>query len=327
MAELTIVFRLRFAVALTAAVCLLLVFTAGDAGATQARYEYIVQMDRGEQPGRREADRPDARRACHFADAARNQRLRREPQQEGGGAAVEAPARQVHLAQLANGDELHRHERRLRLPGGRRDDGPGQDDGHRTHRRAADHERDHAPGAADAERRRGRQGLVARHRPRRGRGGDRHRSRRRRAGLPAHVGRQLARDRVGRHEPVRQGRKRPLRARHARGRPDRGEQPQLPHRAELLRPLHGRGAAGEHRLGQGLGRRRQHDGARRHQRHPVRGRPQDLARDPRGEPLARPRRSPSRTAPIRSTRRSSRPGSTAWSSWPRRATRARSRTA
>src|SRR5918993_2883404 len=50
MAELTIVFRLRFAVALTAAVCLLLVFTAGDAGATQARYEYIVQMDRGTSP-------------------------------------------------------------------------------------------------------------------------------------------------------------------------------------------------------------------------------------------------------------------------------------
>jgi serine protease AprX len=50
MAELTIVFRLRFAVALTAAVCLLLVFTAGDAGATQARSEYIVQMDRGASP-------------------------------------------------------------------------------------------------------------------------------------------------------------------------------------------------------------------------------------------------------------------------------------
>jgi serine protease AprX len=50
MAELTIVFRLRFAVAITAAVCLLLVFTAGDAGATQARYEYIVQMDRGASP-------------------------------------------------------------------------------------------------------------------------------------------------------------------------------------------------------------------------------------------------------------------------------------
>ena len=50
MAELTIVFRLRFAVALTAAVCLLLVFIAGDAGATQARYEYIVQMDRGASP-------------------------------------------------------------------------------------------------------------------------------------------------------------------------------------------------------------------------------------------------------------------------------------
>jgi serine protease AprX len=50
MAELTIVFRLRFAVALTAAICLLFVFVAGDAGATQARYEYIVQMDRGTSP-------------------------------------------------------------------------------------------------------------------------------------------------------------------------------------------------------------------------------------------------------------------------------------
>ena len=50
MAELTIVFRLRFAVALTAAICLLLVFAAGDAGAREARYEYIVQMDRGTSP-------------------------------------------------------------------------------------------------------------------------------------------------------------------------------------------------------------------------------------------------------------------------------------
>jgi serine protease AprX len=50
MAELTIVFRLRFAVALTAAVCLLLVFAAGDAGATPARHEYIVQMDKGASP-------------------------------------------------------------------------------------------------------------------------------------------------------------------------------------------------------------------------------------------------------------------------------------
>jgi serine protease AprX len=50
MAELTIVFRLRFAVALTAAICLLLVFVAGDAGASQTRAEYIVQMDRGTSP-------------------------------------------------------------------------------------------------------------------------------------------------------------------------------------------------------------------------------------------------------------------------------------
>jgi serine protease AprX len=50
MAELNIVFRLRFAVALTAALCLLLVFSAGEAGATQARHEYIVQLDKGTSP-------------------------------------------------------------------------------------------------------------------------------------------------------------------------------------------------------------------------------------------------------------------------------------
>jgi len=50
MAELTIVFRLRFAVALTAAICLLLVATAADVNATGARAEYIVQMDKGTSP-------------------------------------------------------------------------------------------------------------------------------------------------------------------------------------------------------------------------------------------------------------------------------------
>ena len=47
MAELTIVFRLRFAVALSAAICLLLVVGASYAEATPARAEYIVQMDEG----------------------------------------------------------------------------------------------------------------------------------------------------------------------------------------------------------------------------------------------------------------------------------------
>ena len=47
MAELTIVFRLRFAVALSAALCLLLVFAARDAWAAD---EYIVQMDTGATP-------------------------------------------------------------------------------------------------------------------------------------------------------------------------------------------------------------------------------------------------------------------------------------
>jgi serine protease AprX len=50
MAELTIVFRLRFAVALTAALCVLLVAGAADANATPARAEYIVQMDEGTSP-------------------------------------------------------------------------------------------------------------------------------------------------------------------------------------------------------------------------------------------------------------------------------------
>jgi serine protease AprX len=47
MAELTIVFRLRFAVALSAATCLLLVFAAGKAWAAD---EYIVQMETGSTP-------------------------------------------------------------------------------------------------------------------------------------------------------------------------------------------------------------------------------------------------------------------------------------
>jgi serine protease AprX len=50
MAELTIVFRLRFAVALAAAICLLLAFQAVDAQAAPTRYEYIVQMDEGTSP-------------------------------------------------------------------------------------------------------------------------------------------------------------------------------------------------------------------------------------------------------------------------------------
>jgi len=47
MSELTIVFRLRFAVALSAALCLILVFAARDAFAAD---EYIVQMDTGGTP-------------------------------------------------------------------------------------------------------------------------------------------------------------------------------------------------------------------------------------------------------------------------------------
>ncbi len=50
MAEHTIVFRLRFAVALSAAICLLLVAGAFNANATPARAEYIVQMDKGTSP-------------------------------------------------------------------------------------------------------------------------------------------------------------------------------------------------------------------------------------------------------------------------------------
>jgi serine protease AprX len=50
MAELTIVFRLRFAVALSAAICLLLAFQALNAQAAPARAVYIVQMDQGTSP-------------------------------------------------------------------------------------------------------------------------------------------------------------------------------------------------------------------------------------------------------------------------------------
>jgi serine protease AprX len=49
MAELTIVFRLRFAVALSAAICLVLAFNASDAY-SQPRGEYIVQMQAGSSP-------------------------------------------------------------------------------------------------------------------------------------------------------------------------------------------------------------------------------------------------------------------------------------
>jgi serine protease AprX len=49
MAELTIVFRLRFAVALAAALCLILAFNASDAW-SQSRGEYIVQMHAGSSP-------------------------------------------------------------------------------------------------------------------------------------------------------------------------------------------------------------------------------------------------------------------------------------
>jgi serine protease AprX len=50
MAELSIVFRLRFAVALTAAVCLLLVVGTLNADAAPRRAEYIVQMKKGVKP-------------------------------------------------------------------------------------------------------------------------------------------------------------------------------------------------------------------------------------------------------------------------------------
>ena len=50
MAELTIVFRLRFAVALAAAVCIFLAFSVARADATATRAEYIVQMDKGTSP-------------------------------------------------------------------------------------------------------------------------------------------------------------------------------------------------------------------------------------------------------------------------------------
>jgi len=50
MAELTIVFRLRFAVALAATICIFLAFSAVRAEATGTRGEYIVQMKPGTSP-------------------------------------------------------------------------------------------------------------------------------------------------------------------------------------------------------------------------------------------------------------------------------------
>jgi serine protease AprX len=50
MAELSIVFRLRFAVALAAAVCVLLVSSVSNVDAAPARAEYVVQMKQGTSP-------------------------------------------------------------------------------------------------------------------------------------------------------------------------------------------------------------------------------------------------------------------------------------
>src|SRR4051794_19170756 len=50
MAELNIVFRLRFAVALGAAICTLLAVGALNANAAPAKGEYIVQMQKGTSP-------------------------------------------------------------------------------------------------------------------------------------------------------------------------------------------------------------------------------------------------------------------------------------
>jgi serine protease AprX len=48
--QLTIVFRLRFAVALSVAICLVLAFYASNAASSQTRGEYIVQMQPGSSP-------------------------------------------------------------------------------------------------------------------------------------------------------------------------------------------------------------------------------------------------------------------------------------
>ena len=50
MAEITIVFRLRFAVALSVAICLVLAFHASNAASSQTSAEYIVQMQAGASP-------------------------------------------------------------------------------------------------------------------------------------------------------------------------------------------------------------------------------------------------------------------------------------
>ena len=180
---------------------------------------------------------------------------------------------------------------------------------------------------ADGERRPGEQGVVPRDRPRRRRRRDRHGHRRRRGGLPdaRWQGSRVIASAVT--NPVRHGRERPLRPRHARRRADRRQQPAVPERPGGLRQVHGRRPAGEPGLGEGVRRRRQHDRPRRDLRHPVRRRQQERVQHPRHQPVAVVGHRASRTRPTRSTPPSSRPGTAGSPSWPPRATRRRRPTA
>ena len=124
MAELNIVFRLRFAVALTAAFSLLLVFSASKAcgGATSTSSRWT-----GAHPREGEADRPGAGRP-------------RDPPScaviNGFGAVLEddaaeeletnAAVKDVSLNAATAGRGGDRHERRLQLPDHQRDDDGGQ---------------------------------------------------------------------------------------------------------------------------------------------------------------------------------------------------------
>ena len=124
MAELTIVFRLRFAVALAAALCLLLFAgtLSARAAASPKSGEYIVQMKKGTTPaaGKRlvrvlggRVTSPTLRVINGFGA-----KLSRRA----AAAAAPRDGRQGGVAEHRDERDRHGHERRLHLPGRRRDD-------------------------------------------------------------------------------------------------------------------------------------------------------------------------------------------------------------
>ncbi len=96
----------------------------------------------------------------------------------------------------------------------------------------------------------------------------------------------LPRRRFGGRQPGRRERRRRVRPRHARRRPDRGQRQQPPLLRPEARQVPGRRARGQPDRRQGRRRGRLRDGAGRHRRPSVRGRQQARLQHPRRQPLA-----------------------------------------